>query len=75
MDINALDQYEESAISVIADLFRSHGVECIEESGILVFQKETITVDLRLFDRTSQTDLIILQLDIRVNIGINCNII
>lgn len=75
MDINALDQYEESAISVIADLFRSHGVECIEESGILVFQKETITVDLRLFDRTSQTDLTIIQLDIRVNIGINCNII
>ncbi|MBD8348402.1 DUF6348 family protein [Dysgonomonas sp. HGC4] len=75
MDINTLDQYEESAIKVIADLFRSHGVECLEESGILVFQKETITVDIRLFDRSSQTELKILQLDVRVKIGINCDII
>ena len=55
----------------ISDLFKSHHIKCTIENNKILFYKEQISIETYCFNKNSNPNLTVLQLDVCINYGIN----
>lgn len=72
-----LIKYKKQLNSFLADIFRQHGVDCEEKDGVVIFRKEHITANAKIFDMaaTPNTPTVLLQLDVVLKIGVGKEIV
>lgn len=71
MDKNTKELLQNQSAKNIGDLFMNHQIDCRVEENILVFKKEMISLEIYCFDKSSRSDLSIIQLDVNINYGVN----
>lgn len=69
-----LNEYEGQLNTFLKNIFQQHGVECEEESNILIFPKERMTAYAKIFDMSTLPTKL-LQLDVILKIGIGKEIV
>ena len=75
MNDSRLTQHEPDLNIFLAEAFRKHNIECTIEKGLIVFPFQHMTAWAHVFSRSSSPNVIILQLDIHLEIGLGKTII
>ncbi|EGK00610.1 DUF6348 family protein [Dysgonomonas gadei] len=75
MNDNKLIQHELQLNNFLAETFRRHNIECNIEKDLIIFPHQYMTAWAHIFNRSSSSMAVILQLDIHLEIGLGKTII
>lgn len=72
--LSEIETLENRSLDILVKTFRKHGIDCEMQDGIIIFEKQLMTACAKLFDRTT-SDLKILQIDVKLDIGLGRSIV
>lgn len=71
MEEDIIKVLQNKSTKLISDLFMNHNVRCTVKDNKILFDKEQISIEVYCYDKTSNPNLNVLQLDVNLYYGIN----
>lgn len=71
MDNDIKNLLQNKSAKLISNLFITHNIKCTIKDNKILFDKEQISIEICCFDKTSNPNLNVLQLDVNLYYGIN----